>query len=390
MKLVLFNGHDLVLVITIYQCILFAVFLIASRKLVFYRRLLLALFLLSQAAISLDILVWWGQALRPYIEAECPWLLFLFRTAHWIEAPLLLLYVRAMMYGNAFFKKMDWFLFVPFFLSLAHYLFSWAVLDYEAKIAELARYSLESESIYSRVFFLVREGFRFFVIAYALYELLRYQKRIREAHSNLSKINLDWLKLLASGFLFLRAYAIVISLGLISKYEFSLPINTEYLGLGANYVLLVFLSFLIYFGLTRSIFFSGLARESATSKKPIAEIPVEDVNRILSYMQSEKPFLDHYLRVESLAEKLEMSPRLLSNCINRHLNKSFFEFVNGYRVEEAKYYLLSSEYSEATILEIMEHSGFNSKATFNTLFKKTYGLTPSQFRRDSKQKEELN
>ena len=66
--------------------------------------------------------------------------------------------------------------------------------------------------------------------------------------------------------------------------------------------------------------------------------------------------------------------------INRSFNQNFFEFVNKYRVAEAQKLLGDSSNASRTMIDIMHECGFNSKATFNTLFKKLVGMTPSQYR----------
>ena len=79
---------------------------------------------------------------------------------------------------------------------------------------------------------------------------------------------------------------------------------------------------------------------------------------------------------------MEVRPKVLSQVINESLHQSFFDFVNRYRIEEAKQQLTHPEDEAITILEILYNSGFNSKSSFNTLFKKYTGLTPTEFRKN--------
>jgi AraC-like DNA-binding protein len=95
-----------------------------------------------------------------------------------------------------------------------------------------------------------------------------------------------------------------------------------------------------------------------------------------------KPYLNHLLTLDNLASQLSMGSRNLSSIINRHFGKNFFEFINYYRVEESKRLLLLEENKTVTMLDIMDKAGFNSKATFNTFFKKLVGVTPTQFRKE--------
>jgi AraC-like DNA-binding protein len=78
---------------------------------------------------------------------------------------------------------------------------------------------------------------------------------------------------------------------------------------------------------------------------------------------------------------LNVSPHNLSEVINSKLKQNFYELVNGYRVEEVKRKLQSPEYDMYSILGIAYESGFNSKTSFNTIFKKYVGQTPSDYKR---------
>ena len=107
-------------------------------------------------------------------------------------------------------------------------------------------------------------------------------------------------------------------------------------------------------------------------------------------MTSQKPYLDPLLTLDNLAAQSNIPARQLSQLINRHFEKNFFEFINGYRIDEAKELLANKENEKVTIIEIMAKVGFNSKATFNTFFKKIVGLTPTQFRKEQLRKEQLS
>ncbi len=106
----------------------------------------------------------------------------------------------------------------------------------------------------------------------------------------------------------------------------------------------------------------------------------EQISKIEKAMKVDKLHLINGVTLEHVAESVSMNPRKLSNIINIHHNKNFPEFVNHYRVEEAKKMLRDSNCKNKTIQEILEECGFNSKSTFNTLFKKIVGVTPTEYR----------
>lgn len=96
-------------------------------------------------------------------------------------------------------------------------------------------------------------------------------------------------------------------------------------------------------------------------------------------MRLEKPFTDQQLTLVKLARQLDISENKLSQVINTRTQDNFFEFVNKYRVELVIDKLKGGEHKSSTLLGLAFDSGFNSKASFNSAFKKITGLTPSAF-----------
>lgn len=94
--------------------------------------------------------------------------------------------------------------------------------------------------------------------------------------------------------------------------------------------------------------------------------------------KEEKTFKNSQLNLPNVAKLINETPHALSEYLNDNLNKSFSQFVNEYRIEEAKRLLLTN--SNYTIEAIGYESGFNSKSTFFTAFKKYTGFTPTAYR----------
>jgi AraC-like DNA-binding protein len=133
--------------------------------------------------------------------------------------------------------------------------------------------------------------------------------------------------------------------------------------------------------------FNGVDSKTELTKEIIEEaqktnIDLGEIEQLTIYMETEKPYLNPSLSIRSLSEEIQMNSRELSVLINQHLKQHFFDFVNEYRIEEAKLILKNPEKKEFTILEILYEVGFNSKSSFNTAFKKHTGLTPTQFRKN--------
>jgi YesN/AraC family two-component response regulator len=101
-------------------------------------------------------------------------------------------------------------------------------------------------------------------------------------------------------------------------------------------------------------------------------------------MIKEKVFLNSSITLGEIADKLSVVPRYLSQVINELKGQNFYDFVNSYRIEEAKKILSDPSHDDEKILAVLFESGFNSKSVFNTVFKKITGITPSEYRRKYK------
>ncbi|MEM8901054.1 MAG: helix-turn-helix domain-containing protein [Bacteroidota bacterium] len=117
-------------------------------------------------------------------------------------------------------------------------------------------------------------------------------------------------------------------------------------------------------------------RSSLTENQAIAYL-----EKLQKLMSEQKLYLDPELSLGDLADRLDIPKHHLTEVLNTHLNKTFYQFVNTYRIEEAKRKIDMAEHD--SLLELAFASGFKSKATFNTYFKQLTGATPSSYRKQS-------
>jgi len=101
-------------------------------------------------------------------------------------------------------------------------------------------------------------------------------------------------------------------------------------------------------------------------------------NKISTYIENEKVYLDPELTLGMLAERIGLPANHLSQIINTNLNTTFYDLINSYRIEEVK--MLFLQKNGNSILDIALAAGFNSKTTFNTVFKRTTEFTPKEYR----------
>jgi len=102
--------------------------------------------------------------------------------------------------------------------------------------------------------------------------------------------------------------------------------------------------------------------------------------RLMDYMEREKPYLQEDITLKELAAGLSITPHHLTMILNIHMQQSFYNFINGYRVNEVKMKLADPERDHLNILAIAMESGFNSKSSFNSIFKGITRETPREYR----------
>jgi AraC-like DNA-binding protein len=99
-------------------------------------------------------------------------------------------------------------------------------------------------------------------------------------------------------------------------------------------------------------------------------------------MSREQLYKENDLKLETLAEKLNSNRHFVSQVINQYYKTNFFDFINANRIDEAKRLLVDDH--ELNIIEIAYAVGYNNKVTFNTVFKRFTGLTPSEYRKQNR------
>lgn len=116
---------------------------------------------------------------------------------------------------------------------------------------------------------------------------------------------------------------------------------------------------------------------------PQIGVPPEVLDAIYSELQilmiEERLFLDPEISLSSLADKLKICTHKLSLSINARSGKNFYHYVNGFRIEEAKRLLAKSDMKTISIEDIAFMSGFNTRATFYSAFKKQVNQTPTEY-----------
>jgi AraC-like DNA-binding protein len=98
-------------------------------------------------------------------------------------------------------------------------------------------------------------------------------------------------------------------------------------------------------------------------------------------MHAEKLYRDPDLTIVDVASKLNIPKHYITQVINEKTNKNFYQFINEYRINEVKRKIADKKFSGHSVLRIAFDSGFNSKSSFNTVFKKMTNNTPSEYKK---------
>jgi AraC-like DNA-binding protein len=378
MKAAIFNIHDLALVLVIGECLMLALLLVVIQKGKRFSNHLLALFLLLNAFIAFETLIFWSESLNARVASISPNLFFLLGFSMFLEGPILYWYTQSLIYKDFRLRPESLLhllpaLLYPFYMYIFYYR-----LDHATKEVMLIEQSILVASPFFEILLWLQ---RCSVIIYGilcLYQLLQYRVHLKNNYSSIEKIDFSWLGLLIGGFL--TAWFWVLLTQIIAGTSVPLSISDS-MGIIGNYLIFILINSLVFYSLVHSDVFEGVSLKSqarrADDGEPIAPEHVESLDRI---MREEKPYLEPNITLERLADRLRISPRLLSAVINRHFKQNFFEFINYHRVERAKELLTSEEFRHHTILDLMAEAGFNSKSASNRFFKKFADMTPTEYR----------
>jgi AraC-like DNA-binding protein len=338
---------------------------------------ILSLLLLTYSLVILGNVIW-----QTRIYHSLPFLIGIFPNLYFLIGPLLYFYVKALTSDSGLtFKKKDLLHLAPGILNIL-YLFPYYFWDVEKKIRVFEDLSLRNSLSYHII--LVIRLFHISVYLIITIRLLKeHQNNIKKSYSFIEKIQLSWIKYLIFAIgLLLGAYVVFYILSLL-EYFTSDPFSMKAKIFSIWQTVLLF--FIGYQGLVQpEIFSDGNNPKPLKEKYKHSRLTNQQANEyleeLLKFMQEQKPYLNSELTLKELANKISISHFFLSQIINEKLNQNFFDFVNRYRVEEAKRQLkLIKKSPHATILKIAFDSGFNSKSTFNMVFKKIVKMTPSQF-----------
>jgi len=314
--------------------------------------------------------------------------------------PILFLYVKYMTEPEKEFKITNYLHFIPFVIF-----FIVSVIFRGDKVfADLTGFFVADKYISLRIVYSVC-----FLLSITIYSTLtfitirKHQRHLKDLLSYASgRITLNWLKIISISFY--TAYFILFILGGIDIFVNFLPFDPYY----TVFVFIAVFSFVYgFYAIKQPVLANVLigtdenVHGQKKARKGKENIDINDENnskkkrymrsgltetqarkyldKILALMDQEKPYLNRDLTIYDLSIQTGISRHHITQVLNDIYGRNFFTFINEYRVNEVIRRMKDPKNKNFTVLAIAYDSGFNSKSTFNTIFKNITNLTPTQY-----------
>lgn len=317
-----------------------------------------------------------------------PYLLKLPLAFAFTAGPLIFLYTKYLTHPKLRFKRTEFLHFVPALLfalqTIPNFWTDPNILINNHKMTE--------EVLAPGAYLLLNWGISLHALIYislSLHFIFIYRKSLNNYFTNVEKIKLDWLRNLI--FMFMGGIFVFIIEIIFVQLGSELSENFSFTSLFTG----VFVYTLGYMGLLRSEVlteshyedilpenYDELNSDSKYKKSGLtSEKADEYLERLSNAVERDELYRKSELTLNDLAIRIDISTHNLSEVINTKLNLNFFEFINRFRVEAIKNDLIDPQKAHYKILSLAYDAGFNSKTSFNTIFKKQTKMTPSEYRK---------
>lgn len=207
--------------------------------------------------------------------------------------------------------------------------------------------------------------------------LAKQQRLLKDYYSKIENLSLRWLQ---APIIYFASYFILWQiLTETDRFFFDRSLRAYYFL--PNFTLLSIVTCWIAFKgyIQKESEFVDLKPFSKKSKTIAIQKDEEFISKLNMLMETKQPYLNPELNLSMLANLLHIKPKTLSLKINQNYNQNFYDLINSYRVKEFQERIKSSSSQKFSLLGLAYDCGFNSKSTFNNVFKKFTRLTPSQY-----------
>jgi AraC-like DNA-binding protein len=313
--------------------------------------------------------------------------MYAFHFISFTYGPLLYLYVRFLTDPGRKFNWLALIHFIPFIVFLTV-----SVIFRELPLMKDLRNFFKPDRfislriVYSTCFFLSVTVYS--ILAFVL--IGNHQRKLKDLVSYTSGvITLNWLKILSISYYV--TFIVLFILGGLNMIGNFIPFDPYFVVFGFITVFSFAFSFyaiqqpVIYGQEVRVIDDENNVRETEKYvRSGLKDKQAEEyLEKLISVMETDKPYLNRNLSIQDLSHLTGISRHYITQVLNEKHGKNFFTFINEYRVKDVISRFNDPKNNHFTILAIAFDAGFNSKTTFNSIFKSLIGMTPSEYREKS-------
>ena len=365
--------YEITSVIAAFQFTLLAIFLFSLKNGRRSSNRFLSLFFISNAIFTVDFLM---GIYRYQIYEFCPHLFYMGFPFAFLIGPSLYLYIDSLTDRNFSINKRLLIHLIPF-ISIGFYLtFRFYIHDTNVKQAllrsgDILNYT-EALIIYGGLYFTMT-GY----LAISSLKLQEIYSKTQENDTTKQNHYLSWLIFILKAFVALWLFRFFEYVNWAAKHNDMSFVHPLY-----RIFLFCFSTLILYKCLKQPEIFVDILTGRKYSRSRLTPSDMQRyITQITSYMENKKPYLVPSLSLADFAEGVSIQARDVSQVINQSLGRNFFDFVNTYRIEEAKRLLRDASHSKHNMMQILLDVDFNSKSVFNRVFKEYTGMTPTELRR---------
>ena len=295
----------------------------------------------------------------------------------------------------------------PLYKSLLPYLLVWLFISLPLAMALAFNTLKYFHGLYLKYEAILNHIENIYFFCYLLISLRflgKFQKAYKENYSTINKNDLIWYRQLIYGFMIIvcldtfctlyEAYYPMLPWNIGTVVAFTMIAMYAYLGYKGLFQSQILIPDFLLDTLTVPIAEKETISEQVDSKEPAIEktkvkqldsLSENDIellkSKVIALLEDDKLHLNESLNLAEMANSVGITDKKLSELLNRHLNTSFYNLVNEYRVREVKARLDTIDSDKYTLLAIAYDSGFQSKASFNRIFKQKTGVSPAAYRK---------
>lgn len=333
-------------------------------------------FMISIVVVNLYIIVF-------RVEISAPQLLFFDDTFMFAYGPLLYLFTQSVLFKSYRFQKKHIIHFIPFLIFICMIIGVILFVDTKSLSQTINELNTQQIPIYFQIGGILMLTHIFYYLFKSKQEIKKVLGKVKDIYSTFNQDNFKLLKFILNSFIALFTLSLIHSVlpfaGISSGLLITLLLMILFMFYFINSVLLKLLNMSSNESNAITLVNFKEKEKYAGSNLSQAKLNVY-MNKLENHMKENERFLDSELSLNDLSEELNIPSKMLSQVINEGYDCNFFDFVNKYRIDQAKSIFINQTDSKITVQEVMYDSGFNSKSSFNTAFKKFTSFTPTQYK----------